>query len=105
MSLDQQRARAERFRSWYETDGLKDRFDELKHAYAERVTQLDPTSPGFAKQAEMLTLARKAVDEVEGFVKAVMNDGAVAARKAEHIQRIEKMNPHKRRFLRFAPGF
>lgn len=97
--LDHIRARGDRFRLWYEQDGLRDAFEGLKALYAARVTQLDPHAADFAEKAKTLALARKAVEQVEAAVVTVMAEGSVAANEVEHIKKLEAINPRKRRFL------
>lgn len=97
--LDQLRARGDRFRLWYEQDGLKAAVDNLRAVYADRVTQLDPQDRDFADKARTLAMARKVVDQVEAQIIAFMGEGKVAKAELEHIKKVEKLNPRKRRFL------
>lgn len=97
--LDQLRARGDRFRTFYERDGLKGAIDNLRAVYADRVTQLDPHDRDFGEKAKVLALARKVVDQVESAIIAAMGEGKVAANDIAHIRKLEELNPRKRRFL------
>lgn len=97
--LDALRARGDRFRLWYEQDGLKEAIGNLRAIYAERVTQLDPNDRDFADKAKMLAMGRKVVDQVDGAIIAFMSEGKVAKADLDHIKKIEAISPRKRRFL------
>lgn len=93
------RARGERFRVFYEQDGLKDAVNNLRAVYAERVTQLDPHDRDFGDKAKTLAIARRVVDQVEAAIITFMGEGKVAKAELEHMKKLDEMNPKKRRFL------
>ena len=97
--LEQARARGERFRAWYERDGLREAFDHIRASYADRVTQLDPLDRDIGDKARILTTARKVVDQVEAAVVAIMAEGAVALDRIEHTKKLDALSKSKRRFL------
>ena len=99
MTPDQRRARAERFRLWWEQDGMGAAVGELAAAYIARMAGLDATDKDFADKAKVLSIAAKVVKQVEAQVKAVVADGTLAADEIARLERMKELRPSAKRWL------
>lgn len=99
MTPEERRARAERFRLWWEQDGMADAVQEVATAYLERMAALEPHEPGFEGKARVLAIGARVVKQVEAQIMAVLLDGALAAKEIERMERDKAFTPQKRRWI------
>lgn len=99
MTPEQRRARADRFRLWWQQDGMAAAVEGIAAAYIARISGLDPTDRDFADKAKVLCIAAKVVKQVESQIIAVMADGAMAADEVARLERMKELRPGKKRWL------
>ena len=99
MTPEQRRARAERFRLWWEQDGMGEAVGELAAAYIARMASLEPQDREFADKAKVLSIAARVVKQVEAQIMAVVTDGKMAAAEITRLERIKELRPSAKRWL------
>lgn len=77
-------ARAERFKRWYEDDGLKDAFDSIERQYFEAFKRLKPSDDDGRFK---LQTATRIIEDVRTHVVQMMTDGKIAKNEIDRLKR------------------
>lgn len=89
--------RGRRWQAFYEEDGgLRDMIADIGRTYLERMAQVDPWN---AEQLQVLALAHKVTQQLDGMVKAVVGGADVAEAAKEYMTRMQAIPAAKRRRL------
>lgn len=94
-TLERNKAKAERFETWFEEDGLKEALDEIREAYVSGMINSHYTD----KQArENCYIAVNLIERLEGHILNVIGGGKVADKT---LKAIEKEAANKKVFKLF----
>lgn len=97
MTPEDQIARGERAQAALSV--LYEAFEAVISDYHERLCQVAVKEPWANDKLRALALAQKIAEGVRLHIEAMVAEGTVGAHAVEHLKRIEKMSPQRRRIL------
>lgn len=89
--------RGRRWSAFYHEDGgLKDMLAQIKATYLERLASVDPNN---TDQLQVLALAHKVTQQLDGMVLSIINGAEVAQASAEYTSRMQAIPKARRRYM------
>ena len=89
--------RGRRWQAFYDEDGgMRDMVDAIGRTYLERMAAVDPWN---VEQLQILALAHKVTQQLDGMVKAIVGGAEVAQAAQEYTTRMQGLPASKRRRL------
>jgi hypothetical protein len=99
LTLEQLKARGERYTRMWETDGLKEAVVGIRAAHVAAIADLDPKDKDFAQKARIHAVAAQVVDQITQQILSVMANGQISAKEIERTARLAKMTAEQRRWF------
>ncbi len=90
-SLEQQRAKAERFMMWSKEDGLSDAIAAIKQGYMNSLVASHPTD---TQGRENCYIAIGIVDKIESHINGVIGGGKLAKAALERVKEEQLTHKH-----------
>lgn len=81
---EEKRARAERFQAWYESDGLKEAFDDLEKTYLAAWKQTRASDTAGREKAHMAVIN---IDHIRQHMISVIENGKMAQATIKAIEK------------------